>query len=364
MFGDSQAKLRLLGAGTNRGVLGRLGQSTYLVTRRLLRGLATIVVQLFVISIIAFVVLRMLPVDPLAMMLPANASNEDAERMRHAFGFDRPIGDQFSIWLGHAVRGDFGDSIQAHVPVAKLIAIALPTTLELVVLGLIFGIIAGFLLGFVTFAWRGTAVARIGETVASLVQSIPEFLWGILFILAFGLWLHWLPFIGPIDPNIIVPTRTGFLFIDAALAGNWTAFGSHFVHLLLPAAALGMLKAPLIMRLLRSSLVETYAEEYIDSARLRGISETRILLFHALRNAVLPTITLIGVQAAHTFGGTLLIEAIFGLPGIGNLMISAIRAQDLPLIQGLLLVYCGLVLILNRAVDLTYRWLNPRLRVA
>jgi peptide/nickel transport system permease protein len=364
MFVDSQTELRLPAADRRHGVLGFLMQAICHYALRLLRGLATIAVQLFVISIIAFVVLRMLPVDPLAMMLPPNATNEDAERMRHAFGFDRPITEQFWIWLGHAVSGDLGTSIQSHVLVTKLIAIALPTTLELVVLGLIFGIVAGFLLGFVTFAWRGTAIERIGETVASLVQSIPEFLWGILFILAFGLWLHLLPFIGPIDASMIVPTRTGFLFIDAALDGNWAAFGNHFMHLLLPATALGMLKAPLIMRLLRSSLVETYAEEYVDSARLRGISESRILFFHALRNAVLPTITLIGVQAAHTFGGTLLIEAIFGLPGLGNLMISAIRAQDLPLIQGLLLVYCGLVLVLNRGVDLTYRWLNPRLRTA
>lgn len=342
--------------------MGHVFRATYPLALRLLRDLATVAVQLFVISVIAFVVLRLLPVDPLAMMLPPNATTEDAERMRQAFGFDRPVAEQFWIWLGHAVRGDLGMSIQSHVPVAKLIAVALPTTLELVALGLIIGIVAGFLLGFLTFAWRGTAIERIGETAASLVQSIPEFLWGILFILAFGLWLQLLPFIGPIDASMIVPARTGFLFIDAALAGNWAAFGSHFLHLLMPATALGMLKAPLIMRLLRSSLIETYSEEYIDSARLRGIDETRILFFHALRNAVLPTVTLIGVQAAHTFGGTLLIEAIYGLPGIGNLMISAIRAQDLPLIQGLLLVYCGLVLILNRAVDFTYRWLNPRLR--
>ena len=180
----------------------------------------------------------------------------------------------------------------------------------------------------------------------------------------FGLGLHLLPFIGPVDAKMVVPARTGFLFIDAALAGQWDAFGSHLSHLVLPALALAMLKAPLIMRLLRSSLIETYTEDYIDSARQRGVGEIRILFHHALRNAVLPTISLIGVQAAQTFGGTLLIEAIYSLPGLGNLMIGAIRTQDLPLIQGLVLTYCAMVLLLNSIVDLTYRWLNPRLRAA
>ena len=126
--------------------------------------------------------------------------------------------------------------------------------------------------------------------------------------------------------------------------------------------AIAMIKAPLIMRLLRSSLVETYTEDYIDSARLRGVGELRILFRHALRNAALPTVTLIGVQAAHTFGGTLLIEAIYSLPGLGNLMIGAIRTHDLPLIQGITLTYCAVVLFLNMLVDLTYLWLNRRLR--
>ena len=329
-----------------------------------LRSIATVAVQLLAVSIVAFVVLRLLPADPLAMMLPPNATIEDAERMRHAFGLDRPILEQFWIWLVHAVQGDFGKSIQSSVPVSKLILTALPTTIELVVFGLLLGIAAGFILGIVTFHYRGTALERVCETAASLSQSIPEFLWGILFILVFGLGLHLLPFIGPIDARVIVPSHTGFLFIDAAWNGQWDAFGNHLLHLVMPAFALAMLKAALIMRLLRSSLIETYREDYINAARLRGVGERRILFHHALRNAVLPTVTLIGVQAAHTFGGTLLIEAIYSLPGLGNLMIGAIRTQDLPLIQGILLTYCGMVLLLNRSVDLTYRWLNPRLRAA
>ncbi len=323
---------------------------------------ATVAIQLLIVSIVVFGILRILPADPLAMMLPPNATNEDAERMREAFGLNRSIPEQYAIWLGHTLQGDLGSSIQSRLPVGQLILTALPMTLELVFCGLVLGVFAGFCFGLITFTWRGTAVEKAAEVVASLAQSIPEFLWGILLILTFGLALHWLPFIGPIDAKMLVPSRTGFLLIDTLLAGRWDAFFSRLTHLTLPSIAIMMIKAPLIMRLLRSSLVETYTEDYIDSARLRGVGEMRILFRHALRNAALPTVTLIGVQAAHTFGGTLLIEAIYSLPGLGNLMIGAIRTHDLPLIQGITLTYCAVVLLLNMLVDLTYLWLNPRLR--
>ena len=327
-----------------------------------IRRVVTVALQLLAVSVLVFFVLRAIPADPLAMMLPPNATLADAERMRHAFGLDRSIPEQYLIWLGNALHGDLGTSIQSRQPVIQMILTALPTTLELVVCGLVLGIFFGFALGLLTFWWRGTPLERVGEVTASFAQSIPEFLWGILLILIFGLWLHALPFIGPIESGMIIPSKTGFLLIDTVLAGRWDAFGSRLTHLILPSIAIAMIKAPLIMRLLRSSLVEAYAEDYVNSARLRGVGEVRILFHHALRNAAIPTVTLIGVQAAHTFGGTLLIEAIYSLPGLGNLMINAIRTHDLPLIQGITLTYCAIVLLLNSLVDLTYLWLNPRLR--
>jgi dipeptide transport system permease protein len=340
----------------------RLGRRELSLVLAILHRAATVAVQLLAVSIIVFVVLRAIPADPLAMMLPPNATYEDAERMRQAFGLDRSIPEQYLIWIGQALRGDLGASIQSRIPVTQLILAALPTTIELVICALIVGISVGIALGLLTFWGRGTILERVGETVASLAQSIPEFLWGILLILLFGLWLQALPFIGPIDARMLVPSRTGFLLVDTLLAGRLDAFGSRLFHLILPTLAIALIKIPLIMRLLRSSLVEVYTEDYINSARLRGVSETRILFRHALRNASIPTVTLIGVQAAHMFGGTLLIEAIYSLPGLGNLMIGAIRTHDLPLIQGITLTYCAVVLLLNSVVDLTYLWLNPRLR--
>lgn len=323
-----------------------------------------VLLQLFIVAIVTFAVLRAIPADPLSMMLPPNATLADAERMRQAFGFDRSIPEQFSIWFGQVLQGDLGTSIQSRLPVTRLILNALPMTIELALSGLIVGVLVGFALGLITFHWRGGWVERIGEILASVAQAIPEFLWGILLILAIGLGLQLLPFIGPISPQMIVPRQTGFLLIDTLLAGRWDAFVSRLSHLALPSFAMAMIKVPVIMRLLRSSLVEAYTEDYVDAARLRGVGETRLLFRYALRNAALPTVTLIGVQAAYTFGGTLLIEAIYSLPGLGNLMIGAIRSHDLPLLQGITLTYCAMVLILNSLVDLAYRWFNPRLRAA
>lgn len=329
----------------------------------LTRRCGVIAVQLFVVTLVLFVVLRLLPADPTAMLIPPEATRADAEAIRAALGLDQSIINQYLLWISHALHGDLGESIQARQPVTKLILTALPITLELVFCGLVLGLLLGIGSGLASFYWRGGVFERATEAINSLSQAIPEFLWGILLILAFGLAVPVLPFIGPIDPHLIVPRHTGFLLIDTLIEGRPDAFFSRVAHLILPAIALSMTKGPLIMRMLRSSLIEAYTEEYVATARLRGVSEVRILFRHALRNASLPTVSLIGVQAGHMFGGTLLIEVIYSLPGIGGLMISALQTLDLPLIQGLAITYCAVVLLLNSLVDASYLWLNPRLRV-
>lgn len=330
----------------------------FAVSRRLISGLAL----LLIVSVVVFGALRAIPADPLAMMLPPNATREDAEAMRRALGFDRSIGEQYAIWLGNAARADLGTSIQSRLPVGELILKALPMTVELVLCGLLLGLVLGLGMGLASFYWRGGVFERIAEVFNNLAQAVPEFLWAILLILGLGIGLALLPFVGPIASHMTVPSVTGFLLIDTLIAGRLDAFMSRVGHLVLPTIALSMTKAPLIMRVLRSSLLDAYANEYVSAARLRGVSERRILFVHALRNASLPTLSLIGVQASHMFGGTLLIEAIYGLPGIGSLMIGAVRTHDLPLIQGLAVTYCAAVLALNGLVDLAYRWLDPRLR--
>lgn len=328
---------------------------------RLLVAIPTILA----VSLLVFIVLRLVPADPAAMSLPPGASAEDLARLRTEMGLDLPIATQYLIWLSDLATGQFGTSIFFRRPVADLVAAALPNTLELVISGLVLGVSFGMALGMVLFALRGGMTAQILDLAGSAIMAIPEFLWALLLIIVLGVSIPLLPFFGRLDPGLATPDRiTGFLMLDAVLTGDIRVLGSALKHMALPAMALATGLVPLVMRVLRASLLDVAQEDYIHMARLRGLSESRILLRHALRNAVLPTVSLIGVQAGFMFGGTLLIEVIFGYPGLGNLMVDAVRNQDLPVIQTVAIVYCVLVLALDAAVEVLYLAINPRLRSA
>jgi peptide/nickel transport system permease protein len=210
---------------------------------------------------------------------------------------------------------------------------------------------------------RGTAFEAIADMGSILLLSIPEFLWGLILLFLFGVMLQLLPFTGRLSPGLSQPHITGFLSLDALMVGRFDIFLNAWQHLILPAVALGLAFSPAIMRVLRSSLFDVYHEDYIQQARLRGLSEGRILLGHALKNAALPTLTLAGVQFGFLFSGTLLVEVIYSYPGMGNLMVDAVRNADLPLIQTVGLTYCIVVLVINTVVDSFYVVLNPKLRV-
>jgi peptide/nickel transport system permease protein len=328
----------------------------------IVRRLMVAIPMMLVVSVMIFVVLRLLPTDPLAMSLPPNATHEEAEAMRRALGLDRPIMEQYVIWLGHLVQGDLGRSIAFRQSVFGLIAATLPATIELVFCGLVAGIAVGIAGGLLMFHVRNTRKEPVADLVSTILMSIPEFLWAIFLILGFGVALDLLPFIGRISAEYTVPRVTGFLLLDTLLSGQIGGFVNVLTHMVLPTLALALALSPLVMRVLRSSLLETILDDYVTMARLRGLSERRILLRHALKNAALPTVSLIGVQAGFLFGGTLLVEVIYSYPGLGNMMVEAVRNQDLPIIQGVALTYCLVVLMLNAFVDIAYLVLNPRLR--
>jgi peptide/nickel transport system permease protein len=314
------------------------------------------------VSIVVFVVLRLLPADPIGMMLPPNATPADVVALKTAFGLDRSIPEQYWIWLRNALQGDLGRSIQYRVPVTQLIGNALPATIELSLAALALALLISIPGGLALYALRG----RRGELAADFgvvtLLSIPSFLWAIFLILLFGVAFPLLPFTGRIGSDVVIPSVTGFLFVDTLVTGHWREFGNAASHIFLPALALALGLSPLIMRVLRSSLIEAATEDYVNVARLRGVSESRILVRHMLKNAALPTVTLIGVQFGFLFGGTLLVELIYSFPGIGNLMVQAVRNHDLPLLQGVALVFCIAVLMANTVVDALYVILNPRLR--
>jgi peptide/nickel transport system permease protein len=314
------------------------------------------------VSVIVFVVLRLLPADPIGMMLPPNATRADFEALQKAFGLDRSIPEQYWIWLKNALHGDLGQSIQYREPVTRLIGRALPATIELSLVALALALLISIPGGLGLYALRGKRSEWAADLGVVTLLSIPSFLWALFLILVFGVFFPLLPFTGRIGSDALVPALTGFLFIDTLATGRWSELASAASHILLPALSLALGLSPLVMRVLRSSLLEAAAEEYVHVARLRGLSESRILVRHMLKNAALPTVTLIGVQFGFLFGGTLLVELIYSFPGLGNLMVQAVRNHDLPLLQGVALVFCIAVLLANTIVDALYVVLNPRLR--
>jgi peptide/nickel transport system permease protein len=328
----------------------------------ILRRVLVAIPILIVVSFMLFVALRLLPVDPAAMSVPPTATKQDIEAKRIEMGLDKPLPVQYAYWVRDILTGNFGDSIHYRRPVMALVGEALPQTIELAGLAMAIAAILGLAGGLLMFHLRGRLMASVIDLGSVVLLSLPDFLWGLFFILVFGVVLNVLPFNGRLSSGVERPVVTGFLIPDALITGHFWIAWDAFLHMLLPAFALGLAFSPTIMRVLRSSLLDVYQEDFVQQARLRGVSERRILLRHALRNAVLPTLTLMGVQFGFLFGGTLLIEVIYSYPGIGNLMVGAVRDADLPMIQILGLTYCVVVLLISLAVDVLVLVLNPKLR--
>ncbi len=339
-------------------LVSRPGRMIWLVLRQALWRLPMLVL----ISLIVFSILRGIPINPVNMLMPPGASAEDIARLSHQLGLDRPVIVQFLFWLLGAVHGDFGTSIQTGTPVLPMVLQALPTTLQLLAFGFVIGLTLGLGSGLLSFRLRGTRYEHAIMALNGIMIAIPDYLWAIILIVTVGVTLQWLPFVGAIDPGLQAPHVSGFSLIDSLLDGNFSAFASVISHLTLPALTLGLCIATPIARMMHSSLIEVYHEDYIHTARLRGIGESALLVRHALRNAALPTISLIGVQASVVIGGTLLIESIFGLPGIGAMMLRALGAYDLQTIQALALTYAVTVQVVNMLTEFALHQLNPRLR--
>ena len=326
------------------------------------RRAVSIVVTLLGVSVVVFVLMRVVPGDPVAMMIPPGAGPDDIARLRAFYGLDRSIPEQYGLWLVRAVQGEFGTSISLRQNVLSLIGQRLPATLELGVAALALAVLAGGVAGVVSAATHGTWVSSFIDGVAALVQAIPDFLWGLVFILLFGVVWMWLPISGRMDPLIQFESRTGFVFVESLVRGRWDVTWSVFQYSIAPALALALPVAAIIARVLKASMREALAADYVLLARLKGLSVTRVLLAEALPNALTPALQITGVQFAFLLGGTVLIERLFSYPGIGSLAINAVIARDLPLIQGVVLTFAVLFFIINFCVDAMTLALNPRLR--
>jgi ABC-type dipeptide/oligopeptide/nickel transport system permease component len=328
------------------------------VARRLLQMLPV----LLGISILVFVGMHLIPGDVAQLLLGEKGSEQEIQRLRHQLGLDQPIYIQYLRFLAGVVRGDLGDSIRTRQPVIWEIRQALPVTIELSLAALAFAIVLGLLIG-VSTARRPHSVLDTSAMVLVLIGvSMPVFWTGILLLLVFGGILGWLPLGGVLDAGMSLPRLTGMPIVDALLSGNWTALQSGLAHLVLPALTLGATAMATIARMARSSMLDVLGLDYVRTARAKGVAERQVVRRHALANALLPVVTLIGLQLGLLLSGAVLTETIFALPGLGRLTITSVLARDYPVVQGVVLIGAVVFVLANLAVDLFYAWLDPRIR--
>ncbi len=330
--------------------------------RYFLKRLWMAVPTLFGVAVIVFVLLRVVPGDPVAMMIGPESTVADVERLRAFYGLDKPILDQFVLYLGTVVQGDFGTSITFKQDVTALILGRLPSTLELAGFAILLGVALGIALALAAVYWRGRWPEAAVDAVNGLAVAIPDFLWALLLILFFGVLIPVLPISGRLDPTLPIEFATQFYLVESVVRGDFGTVLLLLSHMLLPGLALALPLTAVVARVLKTSLMEAMAQDYVLLAEVKGFGRLHILVRHALPNALIPTVTLSGVQFMFLAGGTVLIELIFAYPGIGNLAVSAVVNRDLPLIQGITLAFAVLFVALNLAIDMTYALLNPRVR--
>lgn len=319
--------------------------------RYLARRLILLIPVVLGAAVIAFALLLLIPGDPAIALLGQEVSGPELARFRHLLGLDRPLPAQLGLYLWRIVHGDFGRSVTLHAPVLRLILSTLPATLELAVTSLILAIGLGIPLGLLAARKRGAMLDTGAMMVAQLGVSMPVFWLGVLLILLFAVKLNWLPSFG-----------RGAPLVFAMLSGDLGAVGDSLQHLILPAFTLAFFNLALLSRLTRWALLEVLEEDYVRTARAKGQRERIVLYRHALRNALLPIVTIVGLQFGNALGGAVVTETIYGWPGMGRLVVQAIGQRDFPVVQGAVLVLALLFSLVNVVVDLTYALIDPRIR--
>jgi ABC-type dipeptide/oligopeptide/nickel transport system permease component len=316
------------------------------------------------VAVVVFVLLRVVPGDPIAMMISPGASAADIAALRAHYGLDAPLLAQFWIWIKGIVTGDFGTSITLHRSVIEVLGSRLPATIELAILALSVAVMLGGSLAIAGTLMRRTAGETFIDGLSSIMLAIPDFIWALALVLIFAVALPVLPLTGRIDPALADGFSTRFYLAESILTGRFAVAGDILSHMAMPTLALALPLAAVIVRLLKQSLKEAMVQDYVLLARIKGFRELRLVLQEALRNAVGPTLALTGVQFTFLIGGTVIVERIFSYPGIGNLAIDAVINRDFPLIQGLVLLFGLIFILINIGVDLAVASLNPRLRHA
>ena len=329
----------------------------------ILKKIGVLVPTFFGVTLVAFIFIRMLPGDPVLVMAGERGMSEE----RHAalmqeFGYDRPVLVQYGSYLMDLAQGDFGTSIITKKPVMEEFFTLFPATVELSVFAMSIALCFGLPAGIIAAVRRGSVFDHTVMTAALAGYSMPIFWWGLLLIIFFSGILGWTPVSGRISLLYYFETPTGFMLIDSFLSGQEGAFKSAISHLILPSIVLATIPLAVIARQTRSAMLEVLGEDYVRTAKAKGLGPGRVIGLHALRNAMIPVITVIGLQVGVLFAGAILTETIFSWPGIGKWMVDSISRRDYPSVQGGLLLIAAMVMIVNLCVDLMYGLINPQIR--
>jgi dipeptide transport system permease protein len=315
------------------------------------------------VTLVAFAFIHLIPGDPIEVMVGERSlSPERHAEMMARLGLDRPLTVQYLSYVLDLFRGDLGHSLVTRRPVLEEFLTLFPATLELSLAAILLAVGVGLPVGMLAAVRRGSVFDHAAMTAALTGYSMPIFWWGLLLIILFSGTLGWTPVSGRIDVLYFIEPVTGFMLIDTLLSGEQGAFTSALSHLVLPAIALGTIPLAVIARQTRSAMLEVLGEDYVRTARAKGLGPVRVVGLHALRNALIPVVTVIGLQVGVLLAGAILTETIFAWPGVGKWLVDSIFRRDYPAVQGGLLLIASLVMLVNLGVDLLYGLINPRIR--
>lgn len=324
--------------------------------------LGQLVIVLIGVSMVVFFTMRVLPGDVALMLLGERATAEQLAQIREQLGLDQPIWMQYLHFAGAALRGDLGQSIRSHQPALQDVASAFPVTLQLTLAALAFATVIGIPLGAVAAVRPGTMIDNAVMTLTLLGSSVPIFWLGLMLLLLFGATLGWLPIGGLMPVGLDVPSQTGMSVIDSLLSGRADLIAASVRHLLLPAVTLGSIPLAMITRMTRSEMLEAAMLDHVRTARAKGMREYLVVLRHVLRNAMIPVVTVIGLQTGLLLSGAVLTETIYSLPGLGRLMVDSILNRDYPVVEAGAMFIALVFVLVNLLVDLSYGLLDPRIR--
>jgi peptide/nickel transport system permease protein len=332
------------------------------VARYIANRLIGLVPILLGVSAVAFLIIHLLPGDPALVFLGEHATPEAIARVRHNFGLDQPLPVQYAVYLWDALHGDFGESLDSHRRVLTEFAPRFPATVELAFGAMVVALCVGIPVGIASAARPNSLVDRLGMLGALIGVSFPVFFLGLILIYVFSVYFHTLPTSGQVGVNVSLTPITGIVVLDSLLTGNWAALGNAVEHLILPSLTLGSIPTAIIARITRASMLDALHQDYIRTARAKGLAARTVIVGHGLRNALLPVITVVGLSVGSLLGGAILTETIFSWPGVGRYIYDSIEFRDYPVVLAGILLASLIFVLVNLAVDVLYAFLDPRIR--